>query len=354
MLISEFIHIVCFIKSQWLELLDWGRVIYFYVKMALQAPFGTDEQPSVNVKIVGGKALEVKGRRGGKYDNLSKTPYKYSSRPPWFLDDFPGESKKSNKPYLASISNLSSNRSHKEAALKNHQIVEEKSLEKRIKQEDSSETEAVDFMLSRLLSQFPASKFKEIYTEMAGFDPRLTSYITEHQVDMTLKRHKVPIPSNILKQLLDKFAADSNTNMINYENLIKYLFSYSLKGSSLKTVQHDSILHSDSDPVSPHVRPHVSPHHILDSETTSPRSEQSSYISPRSLVKKAMDDREEAYLLVQIEQAFKTNGPQILLTLKKLHSDLKQLANGTEYVKADQVLAELTSHNSLCLNYIFR
>ncbi|XP_028404722.1 uncharacterized protein LOC114527264 [Dendronephthya gigantea] len=312
------------------------------LKMALQAPFGTDEQPSVNVKIVGGKALEVKGPNGGHYDNLSKTPYKYSSRPPWFLDDFPGETKKSNKPYLASISSLSSNRSHKkEAGSKTDQIVEEKSVKKRIIQDDPSETEAVDFMLSRLLSQFPASKFKEIYTEMAGFDPRLTSYITEHQVDMTLKRHKVPIPSNLLKQLSDKFAAESNTNMINYENLIKYLFSYSLKGSSLKTVQHNSTLGSDSGAVSPRVNPHVSPHvsprSVLDSDTTSPRSEQSSYVSPRSLVKKAMDDREEAYLLVQIEQAFKTNGPQILLTLKKLHSDLVQLANGTEYVKADQI-----------------
>jgi hypothetical protein len=58
-------------------------------------------------------------------------------------------------------------------------------------------------------------------------------------------------------------------------------------------------------------------------------------------VKKAMDDREEAYLLVQIEQAFKTNGPQILTTLEKLHNDLRKLGNGTEYIKADQVLIKL-------------
>jgi hypothetical protein len=63
-------------------------------------------------------------------------------------------------------------------------------------------------------------------------------------------------------------------------------------------------------------------------------------------VKKAMDDREEAYLLVQIEQAFKTNGTQILTTLQRLHSDLRKLGNGTEYIKADQVLMELIMHQS--------
>ncbi|CAB3994719.1 predicted protein [Paramuricea clavata] len=311
--------------------------------MALYAPFGTDEQPSVNVKIVAGKALEVNGRNGGKYDSLSRTPYKYSSRPPWFLDDFHGETKKSNKPYLASISSLSSTKSQEEDVWKTHQNAVAKSVGDRNvnTQDDLSETEgqAVDYMLSRLLSQFPASKFKEIYTEMAGFDPRLTSYITGHQVETTLKRHKVPIPTTILKQLLYKFASQADTNMINYENLIKYLFSYSLKGSSLKAVPYkrkpSNELEFDNT-INGTVNPLISPRATL-VDATSPRSDQSSYISPRSLVKKAMVDREEAYLLVQIEQAFKTNGTQILTTLQRLHSDLRKLGNGTEYIKADQL-----------------
>ena len=317
--------------------------------MALHAPYGTDEQPSVNVKIVAGKALEVKGRNGGKvYDSLSRTPYKYSSRPPWFLDDFSGETKKSNRPHLASISSLSSTKSHEEAIWREHQNHGATSMGGRSvnKQDvDPSETEAVDFMLSRLLSQYQASKFKEIYTEMAGFDPRLSSYITEHQVESTLKRHKVPIPSNILKQLLYKFASEANTNMVNYENLIKYLFSYSLKGSSLKAVPHERKPSNEmkfENTNNGSVSPHVSPRATL-VEASSPRSDQLSYVSPRSLVRKAMDDREEAYLLMQIEQAFKTNGQQILDTLERLHSDLRKLGNGTEYVKTDQVLIELSN-----------
>ncbi len=287
----------------------------------------------------------MKGRNGGKYDSLSRTPYKYSSRPPWFLDNFPGETKKSNKPYLASISSLSPNKSQEVGTWKTHESPMAKSVGERnvIQQDDTSETEDVDYMLSRLLCQFPASKFKEIYTEMAGFDPRLTSYITGHQVETTLKRHKVPLPTNILKQLLHKFASEANTNMTNYENLIKYLFSYSLKGSSLKAVQHErkpsnelKLDNIDNGIISSRISPRAA---LV--ETTSPRSDQSSYVSPRSLVKKAMDDREEAYLLVQIEQAFKTNGPQILTTLEKLHNDLRKLGNGTEYIKADQVLIKL-------------
>ena len=327
--------------------------------MALHAPYGTDEQPSVNVKIVAGKTLEVNGRNGGKYDSLSRTPYKYSSRPPWFLDDFTGETKKSNKPHLASISTLSSNKAQEESVWKKHESTGAKSVGERnvhnlnIKQDDPSENEAVDFMLSRLLSQFPAAKFKEIYTEMAGFDPRLTSYITEHQVETTLKRHKVPIPSNILKQLLQNFAAEANPNMINYENVIKYLFSYSLKGSSLKAQPHErkpsnelKLDNIDNGIISPRINPQAA-------LTTSPRSEQSSYVSPRSLVKKAMDDREEAYLLVQIEQAFKTNGTQILTTLQRLHSDLRKLGNGTEYIKADQVLIKLFERHKTNKNFTF-
>ena len=312
--------------------------------MALHAPYGTDEQPSVNVKIVAGKPLEVKGKNGGKvYDSLSRTPYKYSSRPPWFLDDFSGETKKSNKPHLASISSLSSTKAHEEALWKEHQNAAKSIGGRNVNKQDvdPSETEAVDFMLSRLLSQYQASKFKEIYTEMAGFDPRLSSYITEHQVESTLKRHKVPIPSTILKQLLYKFASEANTNMVNYENLIKYLFSYSLKGSSLKAISHerkpsDELKVENVNNVSPHVSPRAA---VV--EAISPRSDQLSHVSPRSLVRKAMDDREEAYLLIQIEQAFKTNGKQILYTLEKLHNDLRQLGNGTEYVKTDQVLIEL-------------
>ena len=312
--------------------------------MALHAPYGTDEQPSVNVKIVGGKALEVNGRNGGKYDQLTKTPFKYSSRPPWFLDDVPGETKRSNKPYLASISTLSSTKTQEEDLWRSAKT---KSVEERNVKKHDEPSETVDFMLSRLLSQFPASKFKEIYIDMAAFDPRLSSYITEHQVDTTMKKHKVPIPSTVLKQLLEKFSSESNASMINYENLIKFLFSYSLKGSSLKAVPHerkpsdelnvDKINHHDTS-----ISPHISPRSVY--EATSPRSDQPLYTSPRSLVKKAMDDREEAYLLVQIEQAFKTNGSQILITLERLHSDLRKLGNGTEYIKADQVCAKLVQY----------
>ena len=312
--------------------------------MALHAPYGTDEQPSVNVKIVASKTLEVNGRNGGKYDSLSRTPFKYSSRPPWFLDDFSGQTKRSNKPHLASISSLSSNKAAEKNVWKTHESGAAKSVGDRTernvnKQDDPSENEAVDFMLSRLLSEFPAAKFKEIYTEMAGFDPRLTSYITEHQVETTLKRHKVPIPSNILKQLLHKFANEANTNMTNYENLIKYLFSYSLKGSSLKAPPHERKPSNELkiDKIDNHNDTVISPRNNPQAALVSPRSDQSSYVSPRSLVKKAMDDREEAYLLVQIEQAFKTNGLQILTILERLQSDLRKLGNGTEYVRADQV-----------------
>ena len=311
--------------------------------MALHAPYGTDEQPSVNVKIVASKTLEVNGINGGKYDSLSRTPFKYSSRPPWFLDDFSGETKRSNKPHLASISSLSSNEPGGKSVRKTHESGVAKSVgemtERNVnKEDDPSENEAVDFMLSRLLSEFPAAKFKEIYTEMAGFDPRLTSYITEHQVETTLKRHKVPVPSNILKQLLYMFASEPNTNMINYENLIKYLFSHSLKGSSLKEPPHQRKPSNELkiDKIDNHDTV-ISPRNDPQAARISPRSDQSSYVSPRGLVKKAMDDREEAYLLVQIEQAFKTNGLQILTTLERLQSDLKKLGNGTEYIKADQI-----------------
>lgn len=316
--------------------------------MALYAPFGTDEQPSINVKIVAGKPREVKGNINAvKYESLSKTPYKYSSRPPWFLDNFSAENRMSNKPYLTSISSLSMNSSHEEAVWKKHQNAMgkpadgEKPVNNSVPQvAPASETEAVDFMLSRLLSKYPASKFKEIYTEMAGYDPRLTSCITAHQVELTLKRNKVPIPSNILGELFDKFSVEDNTNIINYENLIKYLFSYSLKGSSLEAVRQRCKMSTepklDHTKVDSGANPLINPQPIQD-DTSSPRSEHSSYVSPRSLVKKAMDDREEAYLLVQIEQAFKANGTSILSTLKKLHHDLQKLGNGTEYIKADQV-----------------
>lgn len=291
--------------------------------MAQQAPFGTDEQPSLAVKIVGGKALEVKARNGGRYDSLSRTPYKYSSRPPWFLDDIPAESHRSNKPHLTSISSVSS--------------VNPPSQEKtngRKHDTDSSEIEAIQFMLSRLLCQFPSSKFREIYTEMAGHDSRLSGYITEHQVETSLKRHKAPIPSTVLKMVLPQFCAKRNENMINYESLIKYLFSFSQKSDS-------SGVRKLSDEIKLDLNYQVNGQGDFHDTVSNSRSE-SSYVSPRSLMKKAMDDREEAYLLVQTEQTFKTNGAQILDILEKLHKNLSKLGSGTEYINADQVMLRIT------------
>lgn len=307
--------------------------------MAMNAPFGTDEQPKINVKIVGGKAFELNERNGGKHDSLSRTPYKYSSKPPWFLDDFHSEKTRSNKPHLTSISSVVPEKLKRHKGSKNNYLERGNLGERRASVIDEVENENFDEMLSRLLSAFPAKTFKEIYTEMASFDPGLQCFINEHQVETTLKRYKVPIPLGLLKKIFCKFVSKSNTNMINYENLIKYLFSYSLKGSSLRstTTNHDK-LKSGKIKIYPLSNTEVSPQ--SSNVNSSLQTRQSSYMSPRKLVKKAMDDREEAYLLIQIEQAFKANGEEILRILEKLHNDLRMLANGTEYVKADQVFLE--------------
>lgn len=299
--------------------------------MAQQAPFGTDEQATLAVKIVGGKAFEVKARHGGagRYESLSRTPYKYSTRPPWYLDDVPAESRMSNKPHLTSISSSyppvqPTPKSHRNGGAKMNTVRNEEK-----QNVNSSDTQAMDFMLSRLLSPFPSLKFKEIYTEMAGYDPRLSGYISEQQIEKCLQRHRVPVPVTVLKHVLPQFCSKENANMINYELLIKYLFSFCLKSKPY----HDRKLSNENEINLDKLVP--GPGSLIDRDTEN--SSELSYVSPRSLVKKAMDDREEAYLLVQMEQAFKGNGVGIVDILEKLEKDLSKLSNDTEYMKADQV-----------------
>ncbi|XP_030852122.1 uncharacterized protein C1orf87-like [Strongylocentrotus purpuratus] len=83
--------------------------------------------------------------------------------------------------------------------------------------------------------------FKEMYTELAEFDHGLLGFVSQPQMNMIAHKHKVPIPISTLRLLFSNFAKGSNPDQVNYEKLIQFLARAQLGSAKAQTLLEDDV-----------------------------------------------------------------------------------------------------------------
>ncbi|XP_063963044.1 uncharacterized protein LOC129270964 [Lytechinus pictus] len=266
---------------------------------ARNAPFGTDIQPSVKTKIIGGKTVEVAVRTPPasrtSSDSLQSGPHgtppmqyqppvnesnhsSFNNSP----DALPGSYRKiysQTAPRDSSNSHIHGKSNHYDgrpgairalppihASDHSHDHGDDDDvLSDDTPQEDppnikdilhkpfpvhmgssavlspiSNKRSLTDQVAEHLVGYDPLH-FKEMYTDLAEFDHGLHGYVNQPQMNMIAHKHKLPIPIETLRLLFSNFAKGSNPDHVNYEKLIQFLARAQLGLAKAETLLEDDV-----------------------------------------------------------------------------------------------------------------
>ncbi|XP_019645633.1 PREDICTED: uncharacterized protein C1orf87-like [Branchiostoma belcheri] len=214
------------------------------MSMARNAPFGTDDTPEIEVKIIGSKRVQV--LREKKHGNPLLAP----------LPDSPSLL---TQPVYKDYENLSSSHikqgytttdQHERAKLvpsqtaqpdkSNSQLhgtnykVSSKVLPPISRTSTSSdgsggqssvlgEDPTIANQLHKILKKYDTKKFKDMYVELVGYDRNLTGYVNQSQLNLVCLRHQLPLTGSTLQIMFSRFASPEDDESINYEKLLQFL-----------------------------------------------------------------------------------------------------------------------------------
>lgn len=206
--------------------------------MAGLAPFGRDDQPFFDVKIVGGKRVEVEV---DKYGNPLKqersthlpgtqqrvSPSAISSRasvPPWVnRGDTPPRKLLKSLESPEDGSHNSAQGLRRFSSPSSHAVLPpiKKSLNSGV--DDESKTKSLASRLNSVLLGFDTLRLKDAYLSFAGFDSTLSGFVSAEQIEREFFRLQIPVRGELLKELLALFMSAHRPNWVNYEQLLKFL-----------------------------------------------------------------------------------------------------------------------------------
>ena len=336
--------------------------------MSVGAPFGTDDQPQLEMKIVGGKQVEVAVDRLGnllqktngtkKHFNQSNskldshgTKATESSLPPWATTRGVTPPRKILRP-LDSDDSGSSNSTDRRSTGSSQVSSPMNSLSQVLppisKYKEKTNGESGSYLMDSInqaLKGFDSSKFKDVYLTFTGFDSTLSGFVAAEQVRAVFVKYQIPVEKYHLQLLIDKFMSSRRPNWVNYEELLKFVSS-SMKPRVTHEFQVPKLDFGD----------------IPGDQTTkylnkkSPRNQEISLkpneVSPRMdfdgqntgrhsaiAAKKAFQNRQDAHLLFQMEQLFSTidNVDEQISVLRRSFEDADHLR--VEYINAHKVNA---------------
>ncbi|XP_071952522.1 uncharacterized protein C1orf87-like [Antedon mediterranea] len=249
---------------------------------ACNAPFGTDVQPTCDMKIIGGRAVEipmespaVSAKKSGRDLPPVHNSPKESPRIPsqfnyqTFNDLSQNKQSKEQQERLRAIASRTSPpdksnshihgiRSRSGSLPGAHRILPPIPKSDRPTYPSSENTPcstevispneiqdkskiSMTVQLQGMLKEFDPNCFKDMYKSLAEFDHRLTGYVNQAQLNMIALRHGLPIPTTMLRLLFSSFAKGSNPDMVNYEKLLQYLARAQLGSAKAETMLHESI-----------------------------------------------------------------------------------------------------------------
>ncbi|EDO48214.1 predicted protein [Nematostella vectensis] len=299
--------------------------------MAGFAPFGRDDQPLLDVKIVGGKRIEVEVDKYGHPLHVGQGKQKLegsarfsrslseernpprvginrgSSLPPWAREGTPP--KKILKP-LGSPARSESTASYSTPVPNSPKVLPPIRREENSSHRPdfgSGSDEALMKDLRFILQQFDTSRLKEAYMSFAGLDSTLTGFVNSEQVQQVFQRYSIPIQGHQLESVMSKFMSGRRPNWINYEQMLKFINNCTKPAGS-------NIISYEIPKLDFESRDHFSQNSPLDATLTmkpnqvSPRPVNDGSSTGRQSVvatKRAFQDRQDAHLLIEMERMLK-------------------------------------------------
>ncbi|XP_071799869.1 uncharacterized protein C1orf87-like isoform X2 [Asterias amurensis] len=236
---------------------------------ARNAPFGTDIQPKRNMKIVGGKQIEIAvdspPTSASTLRSLPPLQQGPNGTPPMEVQppyqeyhnnniklEYP---EKQTAPADKSNSHIhgTGGRHHSLPAI--HAILPpipspnslspsrdswNKSRSPSPTLVNQPEVSLTD-QLRELFVEYDPFRFQDMYKDLAEYDRKLSGFVSQPQVNMIAMKHQLPIPTNMLRLLFSNFCKEDNVDMVNYEKLIQYLARAQLGTAEAETLLQESV-----------------------------------------------------------------------------------------------------------------
>jgi len=312
------------------------------------APFGRDDQPLLDVKIVGGKRVEIEvdkygnplnqakrtdhpgtnfqnQQHGGNSSVLSSASSVKSSAasvPPWVnRGDTPP------RKLLKSLENSDDGGNNTVEGLQRFSSPSSLAVLPPIRNTSSVEvekkTKSLASRLNSVLGGFDTLRLKDAYLSFAGFDSTLSGFVAAEQIEREFFRLQIPVRGELLNEVLAMFMSAHRPNWVNYEQLLKFL-SNAVRPVVTREFHIPQLdLSSNSDDRLQQKLSNKSPRDYnlpLKPNQVSPRADDSQKGRQSSIaVRKAFQDKQDTAILLQMEQILKEvdNAQQHIHILKR-------------------------------------
>lgn len=302
--------------------------------MAGFAPFGRDDQPLIDVKIVGGKRVEIEVDKYGTPLNQAKKtnqpgtnfqtqqhegrPSALSSAssvkssvtsvPPWInRGDTPP------RKLLKSLENPDDRNNNSAEGLRRFSSPSSTAVLPPIRNNSGvnvdEKNKSLASRLNAVLLGFDTLRLKDAYLSFAGYDSTLSGFVSADQIEREFFRLQIPVRGELLNELLGVFMSGHRPNWVNYEQLLKFLSNavqpvatreFHIPQLDLSSNPGDRLQQKLS---SKSPREHNLP---LKPNQISPRADESQKGRQSAIaVRKAFQDKQDTAILLQMEQMLK-------------------------------------------------
>lgn len=343
--------------------------------MAGFAPFGRDDQPLLDVRIIGGKRVEIAVDQYGRPLDNNKKVQETQSRfsrslsegnsvnslsprstavPPWVRGETPP------KKVLRPLESPTSTRQSSWSSSLPGSPTTLPPITRKHLDYDGQKTEVIkderdplSEIITAQVQGMDTNALKDVYLELCGLDSTLTGFVDAEQVEQAFARCGIPINGKVLQNLNSRFMSARRPNWVNYEQLLKFVNNI-VKGEKKRDVHVPRLdLSSNPGDLARNHLPQNSQHDReipLKPNEISPRSVNDGSLSGRQsvmVVKRAFQDRQDAHLLIEMERMLK-QVPRVRDVIWKLQETLEQNDPRNNIINSQKVGMKAEPHNSFC------
>ena len=349
--------------------------------MAGLAPFGRDDQPLLEVRIVGGKQVEVavdkygkplnqarnssqagtssQGQQYGRSSSVLSTAGSEKSstisNPPW--------ANRGDTPPRKILKSLDPDDHHNNSleGLRKFSSTSSPSVLPPIRKKSGfdnvDKTKDLASKLNTVLVGFDTLKLKDAYLNFAGCDSTLSGFVSAEQIEREFFRLQIPVRGELLNEVLALFMSAHRPNWINYEQLLKFLSNavkptvtreFSVPPLDLSSSPGDQLQQKMSKSSPRETNLPLKPNQVSPRGDEIPKGRQSAIAT-----RKAFQDKQDTEILLQMEQMLKEidHAQEQVQALRRTLEE--QDVAGAEFITSQKVyffLIELKADSDLdCL-----
>lgn len=346
--------------------------------MAGLAPFGRDDQPLFDVKIVGGKRVEVEVDKYGnplkqeRSTHLPGTQQKVSptalssassakssraSVPPWVnRGDTPPRKLLKSLESSDDGSHNSARGLHRFSSPSSQAVLPPIKKSSYSSVDHESKTKSLTSKLNSVLLGFDTLRLKDAYLSFAGFDSTLSGFVSAEQIEREFFRLQIPVRGELLNELLALFMSAHRPNWINYEQLLNFLNNAVQPAATREFhVPKLDLTSNPGDRLQEKISA-KSPRETnlpLKPNQVSPRADESQKGRQSAIaVRKAFQDKQDTAILLQMEEMLKEveNAQEQIHTLRRAleEQDVTRVeVISTQKLKTICLHHRIPFHNSL-------